>query len=37
MIETAIETISDGFALFDPDDRLVFCNSKFRELYPKAR
>ena len=35
MIETAIETVSDGFVLFDPDDRLVLCNSKFRELYPK--
>ena len=34
MIETAIETISDGFALFDPDDRLVLCNSRFRQLYP---
>lgn len=35
MIQTAIETISDGFALFDPDDRLVLCNSRFRELYPQ--
>jgi signal transduction histidine kinase/CheY-like chemotaxis protein/HAMP domain-containing protein len=35
MIQTAIETISDGFVLFDPDDRLVLCNSRFRELYPK--
>ena len=34
MIETAIETISDGFALFDPDDRLVLCNNRFRQLYP---
>jgi adenylate cyclase len=35
MIQTAVETISDGFILFDPGDRLVLCNSKFRELYPK--
>jgi len=34
MIETAIETISDGFALFGPDDRLLLCNNRFRELYP---
>jgi signal transduction histidine kinase/CheY-like chemotaxis protein len=34
-IETAIETISEGFALFDHDDRLVLCNSQFRELYPE--
>ncbi len=31
----AIETINEGFALFDRDDRLVLCNRKFREsLYP---
>jgi signal transduction histidine kinase/CheY-like chemotaxis protein/HAMP domain-containing protein len=36
MIETAIETISDGFVLYDPQDRLVMCNTKFRELYPKV-
>ena len=35
LIQTAIETISDGFVLFDPYDRMVLCNSKFRELYPK--
>jgi adenylate cyclase len=34
MIETAIRTISDGFVLYDPDDRIVMCNSKYRELYP---
>lgn len=25
----AIETLSEGFALFDPTDRLVMCNSRF--------
>jgi signal transduction histidine kinase/CheY-like chemotaxis protein len=35
MIQTAIETISDGFVLFDPDDRLVLCNSRYHQLYPK--
>jgi PAS domain-containing protein len=29
----AIESISEGFALFDADDRLMVCNSRFRELY----
>jgi PAS domain S-box-containing protein len=34
----AIESISQGFALFDPDDRLVVCNSRYREiLYPDLR
>jgi signal transduction histidine kinase/DNA-binding response OmpR family regulator/HAMP domain-containing protein len=35
MIETAVETISDGFILYGPDDRMVLCNSKFREFYPQ--
>jgi adenylate cyclase len=31
----AIESISEGFALYDTDDRLVLCNSHYRELlYP---
>ena len=29
----AIESISEGFALFDADDRLIVCNNRFRELY----
>ncbi len=30
----AIESVSDGFALFDADDRMVFCNNRFKELNP---
>lgn len=31
----AIESISEGFALYDTRDRLVLCNSRYREiLYP---
>ena len=29
----AIEAISEGFALYDADDRLVICNSRFKEMY----
>jgi signal transduction histidine kinase/CheY-like chemotaxis protein/HAMP domain-containing protein len=29
----AIEAISEGFALYDADDRLVICNHRFREMY----
>jgi PAS domain S-box-containing protein len=29
----AIESISEGFACFDAEDRLVACNSCYRELY----
>ena len=28
----AIESITEGFALYDADDRLVLCNSTYREL-----
>src|ERR1700692_3468865 len=30
----ALRSISEGFVLFDADDRLVLCNSRYRELYP---
>ncbi len=30
----AIDSLSEGFTLFDADDRLVQSNSKFRDLYP---
>ncbi len=30
----AIESVSDGLALFDADDRMVFCNNRFKELNP---
>lgn len=33
---TALEAIDDGFALYDRDDRLVLCNSRYREMYHKS-
>ena len=30
----ALESLQEGFALFDPDDRLVLYNSRYLELYP---
>ncbi len=30
----ALESISEGFSLFDADDRMLLSNSRFRELYP---
>jgi len=30
----AIESTSEGFVLFDSEDRLVMCNSKYREFWP---
>ena len=33
-IATAIATISEGFVLYDSDDRIVLFNDQFRDLYP---
>jgi signal transduction histidine kinase/CheY-like chemotaxis protein len=30
----ALESISEGFFLYDADDRMVLCNSRYRELFP---
>lgn len=30
----AIASISEGFAVFDADDRLVLCNDRYKEHYP---
>ena len=32
-LEDAIEALSDGFVLYDADDRLVVCNRRYRETY----
>lgn len=32
MFQIAMEGLSDAFALFDPDDRLVFCNENFKKI-----
>jgi two-component system, cell cycle sensor histidine kinase PleC len=32
-LRDAIETISEAFVLWDADNRLVMCNSKFQQLY----
>ncbi len=34
MLNEVLENISDGFVWFDADDRLVFCNDKFRHANP---
>lgn len=32
----AIETMSEAFALFDKDDRLVLCNARYQTIYPES-
>lgn len=33
LLDEALEALSAGLALFDPDDRLVFCNQRFKEYH----
>jgi diguanylate cyclase (GGDEF)-like protein len=33
LLDDAIESLSDGFALYDSDDRLLLCNQPYREIY----
>ncbi len=33
---TAIDALSDGFVLFDADDKLVICNDTYRMFYPES-
>lgn len=35
-LRDAIESINEGFALFDADDRLVLCNEAYRGLWPEV-
>ncbi len=34
-LAAAIATITDGFVLYDADDRIVVCNERVREIYPQ--
>ena len=33
LLRDAIESLNEGFVLFDKDDRLVMCNKRYRDLY----
>ena len=35
-LNMAIETLPDGFVLYDAEDRLVLCNRNYREIYSKS-
>lgn len=34
LLRDAIESLTEGFALFDADERLVLCNARYTEMYP---
>ncbi len=35
LLRDAVESMSEGFVIYDKDDRLVTCNEAYRTLYPK--
>lgn len=35
-LHAAIEALPDGFSYFDADDRLVFCNERYRSFFPQS-
>ena len=36
LLRSALEVIGEAFVIFDPQDRLVFCNEEYRKVYAKA-
>jgi len=34
LLRSAIDAVDEAFVLFDAQDRLVYCNAKYNELYP---
>lgn len=36
LLQAAIDTVDEAFVLFDPQDRLVLCNDKYRRLYAQS-
>lgn len=36
LLRDAIESISEGFVIFDKDDRFITCNKVYRQMYPDS-
>ena len=36
MLRSSIEVLDDAFALYDPEDRLVLCNQRYREFFAQS-
>jgi two-component system, sensor histidine kinase and response regulator len=37
LLRSAIDAMDEAFVLFDTDDRMVYCNAKYTELYPAMK
>ncbi len=36
LLHSAIEAIGEGFSIYDAEDRLTWCNERYRQLYPMS-
>lgn len=36
-LQSAIETLDDGFVIYDKDDRLIVCNERYRDIYAASK
>ena len=36
ILRSSIDALGEAFVLYDPDDRLVFCNERYKQVYPIA-
>jgi PAS domain S-box-containing protein len=34
LLRSSIDAIDEAFVIFDPEDRLIYCNEKYRQVYP---
>ena len=34
LLRSAVEALGEGFVIYDPSDRLIFCNEQFRRMMP---
>jgi hemerythrin-like metal-binding protein len=34
IFRSAIDVINEAFVIYDPEDRLLYCNDKYRQIYP---
>jgi hemerythrin-like metal-binding protein len=36
IFRSAIDVINEAFVIYDPEDRLLYCNDKYRQVYPSV-
>jgi PAS domain S-box-containing protein len=36
LLQEAIEAVPDGFVMYDADDKLIWCNQKYRDVYAQS-